>query len=308
MIRYTACSLAAVALAAGQSFSLPIPIDRPLHRLGEMNTYQAAGAAPSPAAESSSSSTSTAAPDSAQQWLENFNEAVQKQLQLQESLMKQLMTDIQEYLSNTFGWGDGTNTTALERVNSMLEMISSRMAVTREAATEMVSETEVVEEQKAREATRKFMKEVRVQDIVVDALWASLRGVQTSAWMSGLTGSVEERDVFNAANRAAEEFLVRMYHNLRAAGVDEEDIVKYVPKTNPEEENNSSSPTRNMGHKRGYYGYGYGYRYSYPQYSYYYPRAYPVYPQPVPVQPIMYPTYTLGYPMQYTPSQCLYSP
>ncbi|CDI78698.1 56 kDa gametocyte antigen, related [Eimeria acervulina] len=263
-----------------------------------METYEPSGAptpTPTPAAEGSSSSTSTAAPDAAQQWFEGFSRAVQKQLQVQESLMRQLMTDIQEYLTDALGWNEN-GSSALERVNAMLEMISSRMAITREAATDMVSTAEA-EEQAAREASRKVMREVRVQDIVVDALWASLRGVQASAWMGGIGGHVEEADVFNAANRAAEEFLARMYHNLRAAGIAEEDIVKYVPKT-VIEETISSSPTRNMGSKsRGYSYYNYGYRY--PHYTYGYAHPYPTfYSYPTVAYPRYTYNYSWGYPMQ----------
>lgn len=307
MTRFAACVLAAVLFAAGPSSALPTPIGDPFRRLGEMETYQTGGEGPSPnptpspPAEGSSSSTSTAAPDTAQQWFEGFNRAVQKQLQLQESLMRQLMEDIQQYLSEALGWNEN-GSSALERVNAMLEMISSRMAITREAATEMAIGSSETEEQAAREATQKFMREVRVQDIVVDALWASLRAVQTSTWMSGITGQVEESDVFNAANRAAEEFLVRMYHNLRAAGIAEEDIVKYVPKNAIEE--TTSSPTRNMGRKsRGYYHYNYGYNYGYryPHYSYYYTHPQPFYSYPVAAYPRYMHNYSWGYPV-YTPS------
>nr|AVP27262.1 59 kDa gametocyte protein precursor [Eimeria tenella] len=258
MTRLAACAaLAAVALAAGQSVAMPtaIPVEVPMDEYGQAKTYQDTDIP---------TSTSTAAPESPQQWFEGFSRAVQKQLQLQENLMRQLVRDIQEYLTEAFGWNE-SDSSALARVNTMLDMISKRMAVTRDAANE-VSTTET-EPQAVRDATRNFMKEVRVQDIVVDALWASLRGVQTSAWMSGVSSTIDERDVLAVANRAAEEFLARMYHNLRAAGVAEEDIVKYVPRTPADP---SSSEPRNMGKKGRSYGYGHGYGcgYSYPLYSY----------------------------------------
>lgn len=269
MTRLSLCALA-VALAAGHSLAVPSTVERAMHRFGDMEPYQMREESENDESTTSSSTTTTttAAPttESAGQWIENFIRAVQRQLQLQDALMRQLMKDILEYLNNFVDTFGDPQASSVGKVHEMLDMISTRMATAREAVNDVAANTENMEGETLRGATRKFMKEVRVQDVVVDALWASLRGVQTNAWMTG-AASTDEKDTYTAANRAAEEFLTRMYHNLRSAGISEDDIVKFVPK--PENEA-TSGQARNMGRKGwgGWGGYGYGYGYGYPRYGY----------------------------------------
>lgn len=296
MTRLSLCALA-VALAAGQCLAVPTTVERAMHRFGDMEAYQENGEnGDSDSTEESTSTTTTTTTASTEttetttqeQWLDCFLKAVQRQLMLQEQLMRQLIKDIVDYFNNVLASTE--QGTAFTKVHEMMDMISNRMATAREAANDVAAASGTMESETLRNATRKFMKEVRVQDVVVDALWASLRGVQTSAWMTGVVASEERGDTYSVANRAAEEFLTRMYHNLRAAGISEDDIVKFVPKAETE----TSEPGRNMG-KRGYYGYGrsYGYYgYGYPRYySYGYPSYYSY----------GYPSYySYGYPSYYS--------
>ncbi|KAL8428010.1 hypothetical protein Efla_005622 [Eimeria flavescens] len=314
MTRLSLCAVA-LALAAGHCLAEPSTIERAMHRFGDVEILQddtndetttttttTTTTAATTSSSSSGSSSTKSFPETAEEFFEAFVKALQKQLQLQEQLMKQLLQDLQDYLlqlSRTFTL-DETQSGAFHRVSEMMEMITSRMATARENVDELMATSDTLGNDTLRSATTKFMKEVRVQDVVVDALWASLRGVQTSAFVSGTTG-VEDRDAYVIANRAAEEFLARMYHNLRSAGISEEDIGKFVPR-NAELEGERG---RNMGRKGRYGGYGYGgygyggygyggygwggYGYGYPRYyGYSYGYGHPYY------------SYGYGYPMAYS--------
>nr|QEQ76257.1 56 kDa gametocyte protein [Eimeria necatrix] len=302
MTRLSLCALA-VALAVGQSMAVPTTVENTVHPYAEMGTYQEGEAPGAPDESSTTTTTPSPSPEAPDQWLENFVRAVQRQLQLQESMMRQLVKEIQEYLSRAFNW-DENQSAAYTRVNEMMDMITNRMTTALDGANELMATSEAMDPETLRRATRKYMKEVRVQDVVVDSLWASLRGVQTSAWMNGVT-AVEKEETAPVAGRAAEEFLHRMYHNLRAAGMAEEDISRFMPKTEyaaPREQ------PRNMGRKGRYgYSYGYGYpyySYGYPYYSYGYPYysygySYPYYSYSYPYYSYSYryPAYSYGYPL-----------
>ncbi|CDJ41536.1 56 kDa gametocyte antigen, related [Eimeria tenella] len=298
MTRLSLCALA-VALAVGQSLAVPTTVENTVHPYSEMGTYQEGEAPGAPDESSTTTTTPSPSPEAPDQWLENFVRAVQRQLQLQESMMRQLVKEIQEYLSRAFNW-DENQSAAYNRVNEMMDMITNRMTTALDGANELMATSETMDPETLRRATRKYMKEVRVQDVVVDSLWASLRGVQTSAWMSGVT-AVEKEETTPMAGRAAEEFMHRMYHNLRAAGMAEEDITRFMPKT---EYTTPREQTRNMGRKGRYgYGYSYGYPlysygYSYPSYSYSYPYySYPSYSYPLYSYSYRYPSYSYSYPL-----------
>ena len=260
MTRLSLCALA-VALAAGQS--LAEPMGQPMQRFREMGATQGEEQTETYTMEDTTTPKTTSYAGSPQQLLSQLPKLLEKQLQLQDTLMNKIMKDVDEYLKETtaaFHWGE-TQSTAVNKVNEMMEMISNRMNTAIDGANELMANSETLDTETLRRATSKFMKEVRVQDVVIDALWASLRGVQTSAWMT-TTAGVEQKDTTTVANRSAEEFITRMYHNLRAAGISEEDIVKFVPKMEVE-----TMQARNMGKK----GRGYGYAYGYPVYGWSYP-------------------------------------
>ncbi|CDI85135.1 56 kDa gametocyte antigen, related [Eimeria praecox] len=209
MTRLGLCALA-LALAVGPSMAVPTtttPVENTVHPYTEMGTYQE-GEAPGAPEDTTTTTTTSPTSESGDNWLENFIRAVQRQLQLQDAMMRQLMRDIQEYLSNAFNWAENQST-AYTRVTEMMDMISNRMSTAIDSSNELMATSESMDPETLRRATRKYMKEVRVQDAVVDALWASLRGVQTSAWMNGVT-AIEKEETTPMASRAAEEFLHRI--------------------------------------------------------------------------------------------------
>nr|AAN05087.1 56 kDa gametocyte antigen [Eimeria maxima] len=293
----------ALALAVGPSMAVPstTPVENQVHPYSEMSTYQE-GSAPGAPEDTTTTTTSSPVSDGAEQWLESFVRAVQRQLQLQDQMMRQLMRDIQEYLSTAFNWAENQST-AYTRVTEMMDMISNRMNAAMDSSNELMTTSDTTDPETLRRATRKYMKEVRVQDVLVDALWASLRGVQTAAWMNGVT-AIEKEETTPMASRAAEEFLHRMYHNLRAAGMSEEDVAKFIPRA----EYNPSEQSRNMGRKgRSFYYGGYPSYYNSPYYSYssypsYYNYSYPSYSYssyPSYYRYSSYPYYNYSYPSYY---------
>ena len=192
MTRLGFCTLA-LALAVGPAMAVPSTTSvesTVLPTYTEMGTYQEGGA---PGTPDDTTTTTTTSPTSegGDNWLENFIRAVQRQLQLQENMMRQLIRDIQEYLSNAFNWAENQST-AYTRVTEMMDMISNRMSAAIDSSNELMTASETMDPETLRRTARKYMKEVRVQDVVVDALWASLRGVQTAAWMSGVTAIEKE--------------------------------------------------------------------------------------------------------------------
>nr|AJG00895.1 gametocyte antigen 2 [Eimeria nieschulzi] len=283
MTRLSLCALT-VALAAGHCLAEPSTVERAMHRFEEMEAFDDAERTTT-TTTTTTTRTTTPLIEAPEKFLENLLKSLQKQLLLQETLMRQLMNDILSFLrdiAKNFALGD-TQPPAITKVNEMMEMLSTRMATALQGVDELMMSSGSLDGETLRSVTTKFMKEVRVQDIVVDALFSSLRGTQTNAFLTGATAA-QEKDAYAAANRAAEEFLSRMYHNLRVAGISEEDIVKFVPKPGME-----GMQMRNMG-KRGYgYG-GYGYAYGYPLYSYGY--SYPSYAYSYPYYSYSYPYYS----------------
>ncbi|CDJ36022.1 56 kDa gametocyte antigen, related [Eimeria mitis] len=187
MTRLGLCTLA-LALAVGPAVAVPssTPVETAVHhQYPEMGTYQENEAPGAPGSPDDTTTTTTPSPTSegVEQWLESFIRAVQRQLQLQDAMMRQLIRDIQEYLSSAFNWSD-SQTSSYTRVTEMMDMITNRMSTAIDSSNELMTHAESADPETVRRAMRKYMKEVRVQDVVVDALWASLRGVQTSAWMN----------------------------------------------------------------------------------------------------------------------------
>lgn len=254
----------AVATAGHSSVALPNPHSYGvgMRRFGETEAYQT----------EDMTSTSTTAPnqEGPEQRLSTLMKAIHKQTQLQENLLHQLIKEVQDYLRSVAQGWDVSQVDATDMVHRMLEMMGNRMAATAESIAEFMNNSGNMDGGAVREATRRFMKEASLQDVVIDAVWAALRGVQTGAWMAGI-GAIENGEPLPVHYQAAEEFFTRVVQNMRTAGVGEEDVRKFVPQV---EQGGMGQRSRKMG-KRGYYGYGgYGYGRAYGYYGYGYPSYY----------------------------------
>ncbi|CDJ30916.1 LOW QUALITY PROTEIN: 82 kDa gametocyte antigen, related [Eimeria mitis] len=144
-----------------------------------------------------------------------------------------------------------------------------------------------------RGVTNDFLREIMIQEAVLETLWAVVRDAQENPWMMN-----EQETLHTTTSEAVQGFLTRMHDRLRATGFTEEEVMRLLPRSRSCSSNTAgglfetctdpTTPARNLGKKGGYYGYGYPatyhYGYSYPYYSYTY--AYPMY-----VQPMAYPAY-----------------
>lgn len=138
-----------------------------------------------------------------------------------------------------------------------------------------------------RGVTNDFLREIMIQEAVLETLWAVVRDAQERPWL------VNEQEALHAATAdAVQGFLGRMHDRLRATGFSEEEVMRLLPRSRNGgctrtgglfDQCNDAPPSRLLGkrmYSTGYYGYGYpsyySYGYSYPAYSHY-PVSYPYY-------------------------------
>lgn len=193
-----------------------------------------------------------------------------QQLVAQEAVLDALMEEVQNIFRNSLtvpGW---------ENMDSAVDAVRQIVERVRERLTNSFSETDagrstITTATALRGVTNDFLKEVMVQEAVIETLWAVLRDTQALPVMNNVNN--EQQTMQTSATQAVQGFLTRMQDRLRSTGFTEEEIAKMMPR----------AAERNLGGRRAYgyrsYGYGwgypsYGYGWGYPSYgrSYWYRR------------------------------------
>ncbi|KAL8428009.1 hypothetical protein Efla_005621 [Eimeria flavescens] len=196
-----------------------------------------------------------------------------QQMATQEAVLDSIMREVQNIFKNTMvvpGWDnmDSAAETVKQIVDRVRDRLNSSLSETEAGRTTMSTAAAL------RGVTNDFLKEIMVQEAVIETLWAVLRDSQARPYITN-----EQHAMHVSAVQAVQGFLARMHDRLRATGFTEEEIMKMMPRTkncSPDGPRGmfDTCPERNLGKRYGGFGYGgwggYGY-YSRPFYSYSYP-------------------------------------
>nr|AJG00899.1 gametocyte protein [Eimeria nieschulzi] len=299
-----AVAIGFLALAAGQALALPT-----LENAQQMGEWEEAAVEAQKAAAASVADTISATQGIRMMGTEESSQ----QLAVQEAVLDSIMKEVQTIFKNTLtvpGWDNMDS--AAETVKQIVDRVRERLAAgftETEAGRTTMSTASAL-----RGVTSDFLKEIMVQEAVIETLWAVLRDSQARPWITN-----EQQAMQTAAQHAVQGFLLRMHDRLRATGFTEEEIVKMMPRPKactldgPAGEFDTC-PERNLGKRGGYGGYGgygyggyghggYGYRsygYSYPFYGYSsYGYGYPYYGGYSYGYPYHARSYGYGYPYGY---------
>ncbi|KAL8441000.1 hypothetical protein Emag_007538 [Eimeria magna] len=260
-----------VALAAGQGLALPA---METVQMGEWEeaAAEAQRAAAASVAETISQTEGYSSNITGLPRMMGTQEATQQQTQ--DAVLESIMKEVQNIFKNTLivpGWEnmDAAADTVRQIVDRVRERLSSSLSETEAGRTTMSTAAAL------RGVTNDFLKEIMVQEAVIETLWAVLRDSQARPYLAN-----EQQAMHVSAVQAVQGFLARMHDRLRATGFTEEEIMKMMPRTrncSPDGPRGmfDTCPERNLGGRKGYgYGYssfGYGGFYSRPYYSYSYP-------------------------------------
>ncbi|XP_022592901.2 uncharacterized protein LOC34620085 [Cyclospora cayetanensis] len=264
-----------IALAAGQGLALPMETTPHMEWEEAAAEAQRAAAASVDEAISGMTTQGMSIPMSR---MMSTTETTPQQGAVQEAVLDAIMKEVQTIIKNTLtvpGWDtmESATDTVKQIVEKVRERLTTSMNETETGRATMNTATAL------RGVTNDFLKEIMVQEAVIETLWAVLRDSQNRPWITN-----EQQAMHVAATQAVHGFLSRMQERLRSTGFTEEEITKMLPQSKTCAKEGPTGmfdtcPERNLGRKgSGGYGYGYAYpAYVGTAYPAYYSRAYPAY-------------------------------
>lgn len=159
------------------------------------------------------------APITNEEMLARLLKHMEQQVKIQINLMNSLIDGVQKYVG-----GFISNNDDADKVNEVLNTINAKINNTNDDYGKLMAEKDNMNKEHLNDTIFNIITEIYSNDILIDTLWSSLRGVQINDWNTSTHENKKSQD----KNNTAAEFLKHMCYNMKKVGLNHQSISKYM--------------------------------------------------------------------------------